>query len=547
MFLTPHNTNTTSHCLLIVLFVLLSALLSRQGPQVTQQQCDSMIREAVTLRENRDDLELSLKILQDVESIAKFKKWHKQEFLALNNIGVVYMANHSYGEALDYFDRAYTVAEEHLKSDETKTALNNIAIVYTKEKNVSKAAEIFKKAYDIAAASKDSVYMGLYALNLGQASITLGKLAEARRYLDVADRCTGDNTYLQRQLTGVRADLAFSRHDYKQAQRLCREIIGFPDITTPKYSEILHQAYFIMAQSSFRLGDSNTAMRYATLAVGSNATMEQKIEGYQFLSELEYTSGNYPRAFACKDSVIALSDSLYSTQNNRLMKVSKAKFELQAYRHELTMKESQLRSMRIIMTVSVLALVILVALAWWGIRNHIQKLRQRHESEENKRVIAEQALREKETESQLEHERLKGQIESRNRELAAKVLYFSSRSKMVEEMVSLFDDKAQLTRAQRAKLDELRNGLDSGKEWNEFAELFEQTNNGLLLKLKQRHGELNPADLRFIIYTYMNLSNKEIASMLSITLDACRKRKERVSKKLGLESSNELHNYLFSL
>lgn len=533
--------------LLVILFSFVIMMLPCRAMSVTVAECDSLIIEAIKIRESHENLDVALKILQDVQSVAKANRWYKQEFLALNNIGAVYLFSHSYGEALDFFNQAYIIAAEHLKSRETKTALNNIAILYTKEGNLPKAVEIFEKAYNIAINDSDSLQIGLYSLNLSQAYLKMGQYEKAQKYLDISKDYVEGNDYLIKQRLGLMADFAYLRGNYREARRLCSEIFAHPDIHNGRYLEVLHEAYFIMARASLKLGDRDSAARYGRMTIGGRAGMEQKIEGFQFLADLEYSLGDYNKAFAYKDSVICFRDSLYSLQNNRLLKISKAKFEVQEYQHELTMKESQLYSLKLVMIVSAIALIILAALAWWGIKNNIQKLRQRQESEENKRILAERLLREKETEAELEHERLKGQIEIRNRQLAAKALYLSGRDKVVEEMITLFGDKDSLSLAQRCKLDELRNGFDSEREWNEFAKLFEQTNNGLLLKLKQKHVDLNAADLRFIIYVYMNLSSKEIASMFSITLDACRKRKERVSKKLGLESANDLHNYLFSL
>lgn len=547
MYISLFNINSSCCCVFAVVLALIPGFMTGRETSMTPEKCDSMIREAINFRENHDDLEQSLRILQDMEKTAEANNWHRQRFLALNNIGVTYMSNHNYGEALDCFNQAYRVALRHLHSGEIKTALNNIAVSYTKEKNLTKAVEIFKKAYDIARHGNDSIHSGLYALNMSQAYISMERHEEAHKWLDDASDYVIDNPHLGKQRLGLLADLALSEHQYGKARQLCLELFSLPDIGQPKYSEILHQGYLIMARSSLGLGDRDAALRYAYLCVGDNGVMEEKIEGFRFLSDLEYSMKRYPQAIASRDSVITLSDSLFSMQNNRLLKISKAAFELQQYQHELNMKESQLRSLRVIVAVSLIALTVLALLAWWGIHNNIQKLKQRRESEENKRIIAEQALREKETEAELEHERLKGQIESQNRELAAKILYFSGRARMVEEMISLFSDKDSLTMAQQSKLEELRAGIDSEKEWTEFAEIFEQTNNGVLLKLKKKHPDLNAADLRFIVYVYMNLTNKEIAAMLSITLDACRKRKERVSKKLGLESANDLHSYLFSL
>ncbi|QNK78655.1 hypothetical protein H7F37_06140 [Winogradskyella sp. PAMC22761] len=50
--------------------------------------------------------------------------WYKQQFLALNNIGANYYSMLDYGEALDYYLEAYTIALKHLDENEEMTVLN---------------------------------------------------------------------------------------------------------------------------------------------------------------------------------------------------------------------------------------------------------------------------------------------------------------------------------------------------------------------------------------------------------------------------------------
>jgi DNA-directed RNA polymerase specialized sigma24 family protein len=83
--------------------------------------------------------------------------------------------------------------------------------------------------------------------------------------------------------------------------------------------------------------------------------------------------------------------------------------------------------------------------------------------------------------------------------------------------------------------------LKSDEEWENFVQYFNEVNHGLLSRLKERHDNLNANDIRYISYLYMNLSMKEIASIMNITPEACRKRKERISKKIQLNENEDLY------
>ena len=58
-------------------------------------------------------------------------------------------------------------------------------------------------------------------------------------------------------------------------------------------------------------------------------------------------------------------------------------------------------------------------------------------------------------------------------------------------------------------------------------------------------GVKNMFDQKYALaFENLNLSNKEIASLLNISVESCRKRKERVTAKLNLDRNVPLYEYL---
>ena len=55
------------------------------------------------------------------------------------------------------------------------------------------------------------------------------------------------------------------------------------------------------------------------------------------------------------------------------------------------------------------------------------------------------------------------------------------------------------------------------------------------------------ANLNIIwLNSYLNFNTKEIASLLNISLDSCKKKRQRLASKLGIDTT-QLHNYLLSI
>jgi DNA-directed RNA polymerase specialized sigma24 family protein len=76
--------------------------------------------------------------------------------------------------------------------------------------------------------------------------------------------------------------------------------------------------------------------------------------------------------------------------------------------------------------------------------------------------------------------------------------------------------------------------------WQHFRGLFEQAYPGFVFRLKERFPDLSPAETRLLILTKLNLSTREMAHTLGISIDAIRKARYRLRKKFNLEEEAAL-------
>lgn len=61
------------------------------------------------------------------------------------------------------------------------------------------------------------------------------------------------------------------------------------------------------------------------------------------------------------------------------------------------------------------------------------------------------------------------------------------------------------------------------------------------------HPDLSPNDLRFCAYLRLNLTSKEIAPLLNISIKSVETRRYRLRKKLNLEHEDNLVSYIFEI
>jgi len=83
-------------------------------------------------------------------------------------------------------------------------------------------------------------------------------------------------------------------------------------------------------------------------------------------------------------------------------------------------------------------------------------------------------------------------------------------------------------------------GLKDEMEWEQFENLYDQAHSDFFKRLKDDFPLLTPSDLRLCAYLRMNLSSKEIAPLLNISVRGVEERRYRLRKRLDLRSDQNL-------
>jgi DNA-binding CsgD family transcriptional regulator len=150
------------------------------------------------------------------------------------------------------------------------------------------------------------------------------------------------------------------------------------------------------------------------------------------------------------------------------------------------------------------------------------------------------------------------QIEARNRQLQEDVLkkardLANSTMQLIRKNEILMDVKQRLYDLQKnpKNINQVNRLLDqelsSENDWAVFEENFNSVHEAFLRKLKQNYPELTPGDLRLAAYLRMNLSSKEIAPLLGISLRGVENKRYRLRKKMELPSDENLVEILMEL
>ncbi|KAA8480216.1 YXYXY domain-containing protein [Arcticibacter tournemirensis] len=196
--------------------------------------------------------------------------------------------------------------------------------------------------------------------------------------------------------------------------------------------------------------------------------------------------------------------------------------------------------------------LILRRMYFYNIKKHQERLRKKLQKEKEEQLRQEAIINEQKI-VKLKNEQLQADLESKSRELTSSAMNIVYKNELLQkirdEIYGLKDSSGKkLGSDQLKRLDKVINeGLNDERDWNVFESSFNETHENFFRKLKSKYPELVPNDLKLCAYLRMNMSSKEIASLLNITLRGVEIRRYRLRKKLNLEHDKNLAEFFMQL
>jgi len=149
----------------------------------------------------------------------------------------------------------------------------------------------------------------------------------------------------------------------------------------------------------------------------------------------------------------------------------------------------------------------------------------------------------------LEKEELAKEIRAKQNELASTTLNIAKKNEMMLEIKNmLLANKEKFSNSQRYRsfLKKLDASIEDSEDWNRFEVNFKELHEDFFERLLKAYPALTPKDLRLCAYLKMNLTTKEIAPLMGITVRGVEIHRYRLRKKLAIDSSENLSNFLIT-
>ena len=146
----------------------------------------------------------------------------------------------------------------------------------------------------------------------------------------------------------------------------------------------------------------------------------------------------------------------------------------------------------------------------------------------------------------VENNKLQNDIESKNRELAISTMSMIKKNQFLSKI------KSDLKKSESGDkifsvIKMIDRNLNNKDDWKFFEEAFNNADKDFLKKVKSSHPSLTNNDLRLCAYLRLNLSSKDIAPLLNISLSSVEIKRYRLRKKMQLTHNEGLTDHLLSL
>ena len=168
--------------------------------------------------------------------------------------------------------------------------------------------------------------------------------------------------------------------------------------------------------------------------------------------------------------------------------------------------------------------------------------------EENNMLLEIMELEMKQQLMKLENEQLSQDVEMKNRELAVSSMSLNSKNELlgfIKEDLKKTSESTNLS--VKSVIRTINRNITEEDSWKVFKEAFDGTDKDFLKKVKQAHLTLTPNDLRLCAYLRLNLSSKEVAPLLNISVRSVEIKRYRLRKKMDLQHEQGLVEYLLSV
>lgn len=176
------------------------------------------------------------------------------------------------------------------------------------------------------------------------------------------------------------------------------------------------------------------------------------------------------------------------------------------------------------------------------------------EIQEQKKIFDEENQAKKREIKELKNQQLQYELRHKSQELASSTMNLIRKNEILLEIVDTLnktaedikrnsDSNAIINRLSRVERN-IRQNIENDNNWKRFEENFDLVYENYLKRLGEEYPELNVTDKKICAYIKMDLSSKDMAPLLNMSVRSIETNRYRIRKKMDLSRDVNLSDYL---
>ena len=406
-----------------------------------------------------------------------------------------------YNESIRYGKKAIIAWQSSPKEFKpfTVSSMNTVALGYHRQQVYDSALIFYSRALELAKQIKDTVWTGIVSGNIGQIFYAQGKY---------------DAAY------------ALLKGDYNASK-----VKGYFD----NAGNSLQWA----ARTNLALGNKAAALaevREAFQLLKQWPDANYLRNSYYTATQIFREMGNYDSAFYYNNLWSRINDSLEKVVATSSLAISKAKLNDETSRYNIQNLNKEKRSQLLLRNILIASIIVLSFIIVLAVNR--QRLKEKLKTEkaelENLRMEQEKLMMQQEAAS------AKDQLMMFTQNIIEKTT-------LIEKLESQIKGK-EVTSEQHTIISELSHQtILTEEDWSKFKSLFEKIYPGFFINLKEKFPDITLAEQRMAALTRLQLTPKQMASMLGISVDSVHKTRQRLRQRLRIDPENSLEEIMINI
>jgi tetratricopeptide (TPR) repeat protein len=245
---------------------------------------------------------------------------------------------------------------------------------------------------------------------------------------------------------------------------------------------------------------------------------------YYTLTQIFRSMGHYDSAFYYSERYTALNDSLEKEVATSSLAISKARLNDEVSRFNIQKLNREKKTEILWRNIIIVSLLVLL-------------------------MINRQRLKEKIKTGKAEQEkiRMEQEIASAKDQMKMFTENIIEKTNLIEKLESQIKDK-HASSEQQAIISELsQQTILTEDDWLKFKALFEKIYPGFFINLKEKFPDITLAEQRMASFTRLQITPKQLASMLGISVDSVHKTRQRLRQRLRITPESNLEDVMINI